>query len=510
MKSNTIIKAIFTQLLILGSITELFFCNWDIANAGQQPTPYIRTPMMSWGSQMYDPLQGNTTYEKPVWSVHDILGLPDWLELSVDQRTRYEDMDGQFRAGAKGGDQQIPLQTDLWLAAHWRKFLIGAEFQDARESGGNLGPGNNANNVNNNSIDTLDFVQAYVSWAEKDVLHTNIGAEVKVGRQTMDFGSGRLVARFIYRNTTTKFTGVRLRLLENAQWQLNAFAVMPVLQLPISANAANNNVTQLDQEATRTWFSGFFLEGYNLVGNINSELYLYNLDENDSSNNPTRKRQYFTPGLRFYLKPSVGKFDFQAEGMGQFGTLRATTTSTRNLYHQAWSLHAEAGFTFDMPWKPRFLVEYDYATGTNKTGGNSDQRFDPLYGASPVDFGPGGIFQPFVRSNISSPGYRLTVLPRHDVSIAMQQRLIWLASANDCWGLSNCASSNNIIISPSQSSGKFVGDMLGVIARYDFNSSLNFETGWYRLFKGQFAKEGIGVPAQQGVDYFFVQSQFRF
>ena len=46
--------------------------------------------------------------------------------------------------------------------------------------------------------------------------------------------------------------------------------------------------------------------------------------------------------------------------------------------------------------------------------------------------------------------------------------------------------------------------------RDDFNSSLNLETGWYRLFKGQFAKTAQNAPSGGDVDYFYVQSQFRF
>ena len=510
MRNKFISKTMITRAVMLTIASGFLISNSGSVYADQSSTAtYARKPMTSWGSQMNDQLLGNTKYEKPVWNVHDLLGLPDWLELTVDQRTRYEDQDGQFRAKAQGGDQQIALQTDLWLAAHLGKFTIATEFQDARQSGGNTGPGTNTNNLTNGNVDTLDFVQAYASWADKNAFDTNLGAEVKVGRQTLDLGSRRLVARFYYRNTSPRFTGVNIRVLDNAKWQLNTFATMPVIQFPTSATAINTNVTQFDQEATRTWLSGFILEGYNLAANINSELYLYNLDENDSFNNPTRKRQYFTPGLRFYIKPSKGNFDFQAEGMGQFGTVRATTTSTQNLQHEAWSSHVEAGYTFDMPWKPRFSMEYDYATGTNKPGGNTDQRFDPLYGASPVDFGPSAIFQPFVRSNINTPGYRMAISPRPDVLLSMQQRLIWLASSSDCWGLANCTGSN-LILNPTGTSGSYVGDMLGFTARYDFNSSLNFESGWYRLFKGQFAKEAQNAPAGQDVDYFYVQSQLRF
>lgn len=76
---------------------------------------YTKPPVAAFSSQMADPLLGSDKYEKPVWNLHDALDLPKWLFLSVDQRTRYETMDGSFKADGKGGDQQIPLQTDVFL-----------------------------------------------------------------------------------------------------------------------------------------------------------------------------------------------------------------------------------------------------------------------------------------------------------------------------------------------------------------------------------------------------------
>ena len=198
MRNNLISKTTIAHAVRLILASGFFISSSDSVYADQSSTTtYVRPPMTSWGSQMNDQLLGNSKYEKPVWNVHDLLGLPDWLELTVDQRTRYEDQDGQFRAKAKGGDQQIALQTDLWLAAHLGKFTIATEFQDARQSGGNTGPGTNTNNLTNGNVDTLDFVQAYASWADKNAFDTNLGAEVKVGRQTMDLGSRTFSGTFL-------------------------------------------------------------------------------------------------------------------------------------------------------------------------------------------------------------------------------------------------------------------------------------------------------------------------
>ena len=124
----------------------------------------------------------------------------------------------------------------------------------------------------------------------------------------MDLGSRRLVARPIFRNTVNSFTGLRTRILDNGKWQANTFVTIPVLRLPGNTNANTNNQiiadqTLFDQEAIGTYFSGGIVEGYNLVKNVNAELYLYNLEEANSWANNTNNRRYFTPGLRFYIKP---------------------------------------------------------------------------------------------------------------------------------------------------------------------------------------------------------------
>ena len=166
---------------------------------------------------------------------------------------------------------------------------------------------------------------------------------------------------------------------------------IPVLRLPGNTNASTNNLlladqTVFDQEAIGTYFSGGILEGYNLVNNINGELYLYNLEESNSYANNTTNRRYFTPGFRLYIKPKKGGFDFQAEGIGQYGTKTYAATggslqpAQANIQqtHEAYSTHLEAGYSFDLPWTPRLFLEYDYASGSNNylNPKGTDARFD--------------------------------------------------------------------------------------------------------------------------------------
>lgn len=462
---------------------------------------YSRAPFAAFASQMPDALLGSDKYEKPVWNLHDTLNLPKWLSLSAEQRTRYESMDGHFKAGGKGGDQQIALQTDLWLQAHLGAFRLGAEFLDARALDADSGSG-----INNTHADQADFIQGYLAWADQNLFYSGIGAEMVAGRQTLNLGSRRLVARNAMRNTINSFTGIKLRLLDYDNWQFTGFVTMPVNRYPTAATDLLDETHEFDEEDTHTWFSGGFLELYKLGWGINSEVYLYHLDEGDSIRNPTRNRRYFTPGLRLFIKPKKAQFDFQTETIGQLGTVRSSTAAGngRDLDHAAWYQHIDLGYSFDMPWSPRFALEYDYASGDHNPNDHQDQRFDTLYGARRFEFGATGIYGAFARSNINTPGYRIGAAPRNDVQLGLSHRFYWLASNQDSWTSAGLQDVNG-------RSGDFIGQQLELTARWDFNSSLNFETGWAHLFKGEFAKTAPSAPTvKDDVDYFYAQSLLRF
>jgi hypothetical protein len=474
--------------------------NSENIQAAEKKT-YTKPPFAAFSSQMSDPLLGSDKYEKPVWNLHDALKLPKWLSLSVEQRTRYETVDGSFKAGGRGGDQQIPMQLDAFLEARFNHFRAGVEFLDARQVGSDSGSG-----INNTHVDEADFIQGYLAWADQNVAYSGLGAEVIVGRQTLNFGSRRLIARNAMRNTINSFDGVRLRLLDYNNWQFNAFVTKPVGRYPNNSAQLLDGFHSFDEPEYQTWFSGGFLEKYDIAWGINAELYLYHLDEGDRKRNPTANRRYFTPGMRFYMKPAKGKFDFQTETIGQFGTVRSSTAANNgtDLDHSAWYQHLDIGYTSDIPWSPRLALEYDYASGDHDPNDRKNQRFDTLYGARRFEFGPTGIYGAFARSNINTPGLRVTAAPRSDVQLGLAHRLYWLAEDKDSWTTAN-------LRDPTGRTDNFIGQQLELMARWDFNSSLNFETGWAHLFKGTFAKETANAPTNKDdVNYFYVQSMLRF
>ena len=390
-----------------------------------------------------------------------MLDMPEWLEGALEQRTRYETFDTPWQKGQTGGQHQIPLQTVLGLEAHKNGYRAGFEFWDARQFGAEP-----TYTLNNTMVNVANFAQMYAAWSTQNLADSQLGFEAKGGRYTLDLGSRRLVARNVYRNTTNSFTGVHFRLREgDGDWQIQAFANQPVLRLPEDKEQLLNNDWAWDQEQQGSVFTGVEAEAMTLPWDIRGELYLYYLSEAESS---LLDRQLYTPGLRIYRQSKKGEFDFEGETIGQTGAARTSTTSKQRQDIAAYFEHIQAGYTFDLPWDPRILLQYDYATG-GKTG-NTSNSFDTLYGARRWEYGPTGIFGAFARNNINSPGTRLFVIPHRDVTAILAYRAWWMADATAPWAPAK-------LVDPTGKAGDFIGQTVEVSGHWDAHDNIALEAG---------------------------------
>ncbi len=294
------------------------------------------------------------------WNIRDAAGLPDWLKFSIDHRTRYETLDVPFRRGATGRDQILAFRTLVFAEVAYGSFRLGAEFIDSR-----IALDDAQTPINTTLVDETDLLQAYLTWQTENFLGTNWSVYAKGGRQTMDFGSRRLIARNRYRNTINAFTGLDFNLQDSGHWQWRSFFVLPVNRLPNDRQSIDRDVVEFDRESFDVFFTGTYFSVKNLPNRTLGEIYLYYLNENDNKFTGTKNRKIFTPGIRWYRKPAVSQFDFELETALQTGTSRATNSATnqQELNHFAYFGHASIGYTFDYPWEPRFILQYDYASG---------------------------------------------------------------------------------------------------------------------------------------------------
>lgn len=219
--------------------------------------------------------------------------LPEWLEISGEARVRYESLDGQFRAGGKGGDQALAFRTLILAEAKFEPVTFGLELQDSRKELNDTGSTLSASLVN-----PLDVLQAYASI---DLSGTGLAnalkqdkARLKLGRQTLDIGGRRILERADMANVLLNFTGAYWQSSNARGDAWNVVAVVPVGRLPQDRASLEKNEMQADREEWSRLLLGVHYRRANLFGDLlpetSGELFVFRLKEHDTARTNTPNR----------------------------------------------------------------------------------------------------------------------------------------------------------------------------------------------------------------------------
>lgn len=424
-------------------------------------------------------------------SLHDALGAPKALVLSGTARVRYEALDGQPRPALREPNDVVVLRSTLLAEYKTDRLRIGGELWDSRAYGGHKGGGITASDVN-----AMELVQAYVVAKVAD------GAELQAGRFVMNLGSRRLIAADDYRNTTNGFTGFTFT-SKRGPTTVEAIYVLPQTRLPDSEDAVLHNRVRWDRESTDLVLWGGALARNALPGGLAFDGSFLGLDEHDGPGRPTRDRELRTVTGRLLTQPAAGKFDFEAEHSYQFGHIRAGTQANAALLDvSADFTHLEVGYSFRHPWKPRLSLEYERASGDD--GKASFGRFDTLFGSRRADLAPSGIYQAVSRANIDSPDIRIEAAPSRRLDLALDYRLMWLASKTDGFSTSN-------VRDPAGRSGSYAGAQWeGRLRWWVAPQVVRLEVNAILLDKGRFLRTAPNAPKTGDTHYLSVALQTNF
>ena len=492
-------------------------------------------------SQRVDRLTGKAAWEnKENFRIHDLFALPTWVDLSLEDRIRYEDYSTPWRGGAPSkqsyvGQEALVNQLVVWSEARFSdQWRAGFEFWDARQWGG-PGAQTHAKNgavttqgyvdaLNSSTVNTGQFAQIYGAYVGKNLFDLKVDGETKFGQMTMDLGSRRLIGRAAYRNTQQQYVGVQQRLRDGkGDWELTAFANVPEILYPgtptpqnykssYNTGTAMTNDVIWNRPQTNAYFTGALFQK-NIIGDHKADLGLFYLNEGPEN---ILNRRLFTPSIRFYKPNRKGEINYEVETIGQTGTA-VNRGSTANLdenfyapkitgkkltngsgnssgYQASQNVgglfqHIHFGYTFDTDFDPRLTAQWDYGTS----------HFDTLYGPTVFEYGPTGIGGFFAtRTNINSPGWKFEFVPHRDVTVYINQRWWWMA---DAMSTSGWAGSNiyNVGTGANQNyQGSYIGETIELNARWDAHSNVAFQAGWQVLMKGDLATKGTGAV---GVGY---------
>jgi len=413
----------------------------------------------------------------------------DGLQLSGTSRIRYEVIDGQPRTGFNASDDLLNLRTTL--AADYRKggLRLFAELWDSRVYAEDAGTP-----VTTGEVNTLEPVQAFVSYEAPDAFGRGTRLAVQAGRFLTNVGSRRLVAADDYRNTTSGYSGVRVDATLSKTLSTTLIYTMPQVRLPDGRADIVKNRVKLDRESFDLVLWGGLVTQRLMSDGTKLDVTYFHLGERDRADLATRDRSLDTYGGRLYRDPAPGKADFELEGYAQTGTVSASLApGAAQLSVAAWFAHAKAGYSLTGPWAPHVSLELDYASG-DRPGGKYG-RFDSLFGQRRGDFSPAGLVSAIQRTNFVSPAIRGEVTPSKRLDALATYRPMWLASRTDAFATTGARDA-------SGRAGNFAGHQFDARVRYWLiPKRLRLEWDGTYIAKGRFLESAPNVTARGDMLY---------
>jgi hypothetical protein len=414
------------------------------------------------------------------------------VELRGFHRARYERLTPQYRAGLGGSDTVLALQTSLALEANWDRLSFVGEILDARAEL------NDSDSVFAGVVNTLEPIQTYFTWKVGGTSRDDGSqSSLRVGRLTMDLGKRRLLARSNFRHAVASFAGADWQWESARGARVRAFYLVPMRTLPATADEMLDDDAELDRGARDTVLSGGYYLSVPGAHLRQIELSLLTLDSANGAGE-IAPQDVDTLSMRIFRPVARGGLNYEIEAGVQRGESAASQGSPLIwLEHDAYYAHAEIGYAFDVAWTPNILLQYDRASGDRDPTDARNERFNPLFGERRFDTGPTSIYGAFQRSNILSPGIRITFNPAPRWRAMVAYRDFKLDAARDAWVGSGWRDA-------SGQAGRSLGRQVETSFTWStLPDRLTIETGLAHTHVGQFARQTAGAAFRGSPDYFY-------
>ena len=421
--------------------------------------------------------------------------------LRFQQRSRLESIDDSPRATVASSDQALEMQTSMFIDVGRGKVRFSGELQDARTE-----LNDSSSLISTSFVNTLEPLQANLTWNFSDMLDEGHTGSLKVGRFTLDVGRRRLVARSGTRNTMSSFTGVDWQWRGSDGRSARVFAVVPMRILPTDRASLLANDDELDRGNRNTTFRGAFYQFPALKSRDLFEVYWAGIDQGNRPQNDALPRDFDSVGFRVSRPTAARKWSYEVEAVLQYGKSSATAANVtrRGLDHDAEFYHAEFGYAFSSKLSPVLLMQYDRASGDRDPFDGRNEGYDTLFGERRFDFNPQGIYGLFARGNLRTPGVRLTFVPWQHWQTVFSYRKYELDSTRDAWsgiGLRDLTGQ----------AGRSIGRQLEAFFTWNtIPNRLTFETGFAKLHAGRFFRETAGAGFRGDPTFVYTQLTTNF
>ena len=366
--------------------------------------------------------------------------------------------------------QRYSVYADLHTGNRMRFF---AQVNSGLENGSKYGPA---------PVDE-DQLAVQNLFAEVNLVKIdNESLSLRLGRQEINYGSGRLIS--VREGTTVRqyFTGAKV-MYSRPKFSIDAFVM--------EADEVNPGV--FDNKGTHQpnlWgaYSNLMIDK---GGNFDF-YYLGIRRDHAEFEEGVAKEVRHTVAVRYWK--NGGGFIYNLEGAYQFGEFGAGNI-------RAWTAAIDFGYTFEQArFKPSVNLRNDYISGDKRAGDGQLQTFNPLYPKGGY-FG----FNPLIGpSNLIDLHPYLVLTMTEKLSVQTDVVLNWRYSAGD--GIYR--PSGNFNTAGAGSPNRFIGTTYLLSADYRFNPYLSVSCGGQYFKTGSFIRDIVGQTSDS--KFFNAQVSFKF
>lgn len=362
---------------------------------------------------------GNTVETGPAENTLQSILLKNAKKLTINGQVRVrgeiKDNNTDLDSSLSDRDEFALLRVRLGFQFKVREDLtVVAEFQDARQFGGESTPASTGRELESTDI-SLGFIEAHDLFVD--------GLNFRIGRQILNFGDERLVGAFEYNNFANRFDAISaIYRISNKKYD-----VIPTDtsadKLRIHSFLAIVEETNLNNDDAI--FGGVYVTVDDWIPAGLIEAYYFLLNDSDNraftgENGRTGNLTIHTVGTRgkFWIEPFILLF----EGAYQFGEFADDDIQafafSGNLIYKA----------FTLPWAPRFALTYNYASGDDDPTDGDRKTFNNLFPTNHLFYGNVDIFS---WQNIENTQFRAQFFPAKNFTFFFDYHFFRLAETRD-------------------------------------------------------------------------------
>jgi hypothetical protein len=344
---------------------------------------------------------------------------------------------------------------------------------------------------------------------------------LKVGRQELVYGEGRLLGNAFWLNIPHTFDAIKVR-YQDSFFGVDVFAANLVY---VDADHFEDSNSQDTLSGAYFDFPGVSKENvtelYVLARNVSRGIVTDNWSHVPAPFRFTAPQDTYTYGYRTKTKPgALGPWDYGIEAMWQLGdrtavfpaTTVAVAKAAPRLDQDAWAFVLQGSYTWkDVPVKPKLALIISWASGDSNSTDKNSQTFQNLL---PSNHGLYGAMDLSSLQNIEDYRVSFSIKPSSTTSLTLDAHQQYLENTHDFWynvaGVprntagATPGSGKGFGINPSYSPD--LGQEIDVIGGWTVTKGLLLEGGVGHFFRGQYVKSSLRVVGSSDANYVYVQA----